>query len=331
MARSRDHWAYTLTHKPTGLYYIGGTTNVVKFINKTRKKLERGIHPLTEFQDVFKGWHEFNVSLTHCGSDFNMVREITNMLEHHTSLENPAIENPLCLNPTMPKVDTLNLSEADGLLGLYRRTPCVYRLTHVPTGRFYIGSTTNLRSRINRHRREVQTKDHHNERLEELTDNLNDFEIRIEVCDTEESARELEQKHLDEHHGAELCLNMGDSAIVAYKNTPDHIRKAISERRKGVATTPKGVPRTAEDKLKISIATRLAMEGQPGPNAGKHLSDVTKAKLSAARSKRLSIDGRIFLNVKEAAAYRGINTKTVKRRCDNTMDQIFKDWFYLPL
>lgn len=208
------------------------------------------------------------------------------------------------------------------------KTPCVYIMREKTTGKFYIGSTCHMAQRHERHLRDLTNGDHHNRTLQEIFTTEDNLVFDVLWLSTPDEIRTIEQSLLDEHHGKPECLNLGDSAIGAWKVVPESIRAAISERRKGVATTPKGKPRTAEEKLAISIATRAAVAGKPGPNFGKTLSDVTRQRLSEAKSKPVSICGVFYNGTMVAAKALNIPYGKVMKRIYSASER-FKDWFYI--
>lgn len=184
---------------------------------------------------------------------------------------------------------------------------CVYRLLHIPTEKYYFGSTSSLCARILRHLRELTTGKHHNRKLLEIFKDIGEFAVTVKHYNTREECQQAEQELIDIHHGHETCLNVGDSAVGAWKVVPEEMREIISKAQTGRPSLTKGVPRSEEDKRKISESTRRALVGKPGPNAGKTLSPETRAKVGAANAKPVSIAGTIYKGgVAEAARALGL-------------------------
>lgn len=121
----------------------------------------------------------------------------------------------------------------------------VYRITMGE--RFYVGSTINLRKRINDHFAELKIQKHSNRFMQRAWDKNKEFKVEVlQLCDQEELVK-MEQKYIDTVFGTENCMNMQPVAklqsgwkihrdIIAAR--PPRIfsaeeRKARSERSKG--------------------------------------------------------------------------------------------------
>lgn len=93
----------------------------------------------------------------------------------------------------------------------------VYKIEHVPSGRFYVGSSNNVERRFYEHRSELSLGTHHCRALMNIWRKHGastcTFEI-IKVCLTHVDALAHEQEWLDEHHGSRLCLNGSSIAFM---------------------------------------------------------------------------------------------------------------------
>lgn len=207
------------------------------------------------------------------------------------------------------------------------KTPCAYILRHKASGKFYIGSTGNMHQRLERHLRDLNKGIHHNTTLQDLYTDETGLLFDVLWSDSRDEVLKIEQSLLDQHHGTENCLNLGDAAVGAWKVVPDRIRRDIAERMRGNTFT-RGRRRSDEEKLAISLATRAAVAGKPGPNAGKNLSEETKQRLSAAKSNPLSVRGVFYNGTADAVKALGIPYKTLKNRLAS-VSQTFSDWFYV--
>jgi hypothetical protein len=82
----------------------------------------------------------------------------------------------------------------------------VYRITIGE--RFYIGSTINLRKRINDHFAELKIQKHANKFMQRAWDKNKEFNVEVlQLCDQEELLQ-MEQKYIDTVFGADDCMNM---------------------------------------------------------------------------------------------------------------------------
>ena len=115
----------------------------------------------------------------------------------------------------------------------------LYRIINKINNKFYIGSTTNIIERFYNHRSQLNRNIHDNSYLQRSwnkygKDNF-DF-ITLKECEEKDLITE-EQKELNTHFGNDYCYNLSPSADVSMR----------------------GVPRSEEVKLKIS----LAQKGKP--------------------------------------------------------------------
>ncbi|MGL5013283.1 MAG: NUMOD3 domain-containing DNA-binding protein [Bacteroidales bacterium] len=112
----------------------------------------------------------------------------------------------------------------------------VYKLLHVKSGKFYIGSSSNIEKRIKRHFRELSHGAHHCSRVQKLYDKNPDAEFKVGkiVCNREE-AYEIEQSIITENLDNKKFLNIGKGAIGGDNLTRNPRRLQIIENiRRGV-------------------------------------------------------------------------------------------------
>lgn len=82
----------------------------------------------------------------------------------------------------------------------------VYRITIGE--RFYVGSTINLRKRINDHFAELKIQKHANKFMQRAWDKNKEFNVEVlQLCDQEELLQ-MEQKYIDTVFGGDDCMNM---------------------------------------------------------------------------------------------------------------------------
>ena len=115
----------------------------------------------------------------------------------------------------------------------------LYKIVNKTNGKFYVGSTTNIIERFYNHRSQLNRNIHDNLYLQRSwnkygKDNF-DF-IILKECEEKDLITE-EQKELNTHFGKDYCYNLSPSADVSMR----------------------GIPRSKEVKLKIS----LAQKGKP--------------------------------------------------------------------
>lgn len=237
--------------------------------------------------------------------------------------------------------------------------PGVYLMEHLPTGVFYIGSSTNIQSRIRQHKRNLSLGIHKNPKLQDVCKNWNDMEVRYELCIDGETALDREQELLDNFRNSILLCNVALCSRIPWDmGMPDSVRSKISAfhtgRDYGDAFKQMrrekmlGIPRTDEEKRKLSEAlkgrkrppevvekVRLALTGKVRTDETRRRiseskiglpgSPISIAAMMAAVSIRVIINGITYPSIAEAARQLDIPHGTVKQRCHSRTER-FKDW-----
>lgn len=114
----------------------------------------------------------------------------------------------------------------------------IYKIRNITNDKFYVGSTQNRKVRFNTHRRQLRAGNHHCRILQQAWDKYGEeffkFEI-VEHVDDDASVFDVEQKWLDEHHGAVYCYNSSNSAVepphLSGENHPLHGKECSPETR----------------------------------------------------------------------------------------------------
>lgn len=145
----------------------------------------------------------------------------------------------------------------------------IYKITCTANGKFYIGSTVNVRQRWARHRKELRTDTHKNKNMQaswnKYGEDAFNFEIVEEVADMH-MLMVVEQKHLDMFVGAPDCFNYNRFADSPWRG------------KSGEGTPRYGSTHTPEARAKISAA----VSGEKHPNWGKTIDLAVREKIAAA-------------------------------------------------
>jgi predicted GIY-YIG superfamily endonuclease len=104
------------------------------------------------------------------------------------------------------------------------KTPAAYTLTHIPTGKFYIGSSKDVHARISRHKYNLNQGIHVTSELQNTYTGWDDMEVAVFETNTVEEALQMEQHGLDCHLGSSLCCNHYSEA----ENTRSENKQAVS-------------------------------------------------------------------------------------------------------
>lgn len=91
---------------------------------------------------------------------------------------------------------------------MYLSSPAQYKLTHRSSGKFYIGSTRDLRMRLNTHRSNLNRGVHPNHHFQKDYSTWSNIDVTVSYCNTVEQAIELEQTMLNRFHNTSLCCNL---------------------------------------------------------------------------------------------------------------------------
>ena len=150
----------------------------------------------------------------------------------------------------------------------------IYKITNTVTGKFYIGSAVNIKSRWADHRSRLGANKHHNRHLQNSWNKHGEDSFTFEVLEYCEKERliEREQFYIDNEKPAyNISPTAGNSLGV--KRT-DETKRKMSEAKMG---NQPWLGRTHSDETKRKIS-----EAKMGNRLGVKLTDETKRKISEA-------------------------------------------------
>lgn len=150
----------------------------------------------------------------------------------------------------------------------------VYVLTDEVTGKFYIGSSSNIVKRVKRHIDELRRGVHHNVNFQKVWEKTTGIIQSFLPTVTREEAYILEQDIMDRHAGNDKCLNIGLSVRGGDNLTRHPDRENIIKR----------IKKTLESRVAgLTPHERKLLWGKPGNRNGMwgktHTAEV-RAKLS---------------------------------------------------
>lgn len=211
----------------------------------------------------------------------------------------------------------------------------VYRIVNTRSGKAYVGSSVQLRSRFSAHRGELNRGTHHCQPLQRAWSKYSADAFRFEVlvyCDRNDVLF-FEQRFIDAGYGAyNTCRTAGNCAGVRQTEAR---KAAVSERHKGKATSAetrtkmseaaRGRVFSIEHRAKMSEARReyVAKNGtRPlsnetrarigAANKGRQLTDEHKAKIGAATRARAPKAPDLVRKIR-ALADEGVNMSKIAR------------------
>lgn len=157
----------------------------------------------------------------------------------------------------------------------------IYRMTHIPTGRTYIGQRS-----VRRNKRPESDGYHGSGTAWKNIYNAHPGECTKEVLivvDTKDEADRLEIEYIDKERNDKgpLCVNIapGGEGAGSGEDHPFFGKHHSEESRAKISEAKKGKHFSDEHKMKIGEANK----GKTSPRKGAHLSESTKHKMSEAR------------------------------------------------
>lgn len=197
------------------------------------------------------------------------------------------------------------------------REPGCYILNHIPSGTFYIGSTSNLLLRERNLLASLNNHNNHNPRLQELYWESTNVVFEYVVTADREEAYDLEQAELDKWLGHSRCLNVNNDArsVWAKGTMPEHRARSLTGRNTEIHSDKKyrlGHHNSTEqrmrqsDSIKASWANRERLKAVPRP---------------------VSVEGVRYNHAGEAAAALGYSRRTIVVRA-RTDDERYTNWLY---
>lgn len=208
------------------------------------------------------------------------------------------------------------------------KEPGCYIINFIESGKFYVGSTGDLRRRWNDHLNALNGGNHRNGPLQKAYDDDRRIEIEYLVTVDRESAYELEQQELNMWVGNPNCINQGNDARLGFRpgTRPTELqarmnlqlvgRKRSEEQRLNIrAGAFRRPPVTQETRQKLS---RLSL-GRV--NSEEHNEKIRQARLGVKRNesdittrKRIIVDGVVYPSITATAEQFKVSRSTVNER-----------------
>ena len=227
-----------------------------------------------------------------------------------------------------------------------KNEPGVYLIIDDENKKAYVGSTTELKRRYNRHVRELRNHEHYNPELQKLYDEKKDQLTFVGMAvEDKEHALELEQAVIDELHDTGVLCNKATDArhsTINFVLTEEHKAKLIAgnlgrpkseEQKQAISRSLTGRTLDPEHAAKARTA---ALGSKRSEEVRKQMSENFKgvpkseqAKLNMSLSKQnpVEIDNVVYHNASEAARQLNLKWNAVDYRIKSPN---FPDWKRLP-
>lgn len=193
--------------------------------------------------------------------------------------------------------------------------PGYYKLTHQPSGFFYVGSSQDLDKRISNHRSDLNRGTNSNKSLQQVYTNWSDMLVEKYPTATLTLARNGEQRLIDAYTNDPLFCNIGSSS-----NNPTAGVITTEIRQKLMATINHnqiGKPLSSFQRSRISAG-----------KIGVPRNEETRAAISLGKSRSVTIEGIQYDSIALASVALGITTSTIRYRVGSNNHK-YVNWKFL--
>lgn len=212
---------------------------------------------------------------------------------------------------------------------------CVaYTITHIKTGRIYVGSTSDAYGRENEHKCALRRGVHKNNPLQIAYNDDSRIEFSFWITNTMDEALDAEQDILNKYFSTGLLFNLASDARCSGRG----MRRSLKcrEKLRNVHLGRKFTQTHKENLSKTHIGKGLGRKLHPDTIAKMRVARIGKIPTSkqieilktanAKQLKPVSIAGITYESVSAAEKALGVTRQTIRRRINNQI--VFKDWQY---
>lgn len=205
----------------------------------------------------------------------------------------------------------------------------VYRIVSSSTGKYYIGSSVNLKKRIAGHFRSLRKGEHHNINLQKVYNKYGEADLRVEELRRTSSVqklRKLEAAYLKANISSKKCLNIGMASEggdnLSMNPNKEDIKRRITDttRRRMDALSPK--------QKQEKFGRKGVQNGMYGRTHTKEAREImSQANIGHSRNKGIKKSEQGRLNIKKAAQARAnsddyVNSFQGKRHTGSTKETL---------
>jgi group I intron endonuclease len=197
------------------------------------------------------------------------------------------------------------------------RNSGIYKITNIINGNFYIGSSSNIQKRRQKHFRYLRNGRHENKHLQNAFSKYGELAFVFEIIKYVEQSRLLEEEQLllNEHFGKpyfyNICGTAGSPSVKGRIKTELHREKIAQSVKQFYEQNPLHKQKLAEYKLGTSIPeeTRQKMRGSKKRGTVHHNAKLTESIVLEIRKK---YQPRAYSYGKLAEEF-GVDRKTIIR------------------
>ena len=163
----------------------------------------------------------------------------------------------------------------------------IYVITNTINGHYYGGSSVNIFARWSAHKHMARNGSRKSPYFYNALRKYDEqsFECKPIIICSKEHLELFEQRWLDKYYGNLKCYNKSPNADVPFRGAKhtEKTKKLLSELAMGRIPWNKGIPRTKQEKLAISVGTKNAMK-----NVDMSMTEDRRIKISHG------LKGRVF-------------------------------------
>lgn len=181
----------------------------------------------------------------------------------------------------------------------------IYKITHIDSGKVYVGSAVNLKKRLGRHRDDLRNKNHHSTKLQRAWDKHGEDQFAFSVIEYLTDKDQLiprEQFWID----SLAAVTNGYNTVPVAGSSLGH--KASPETKERIRRARLGSKATPEAKANMSKFQSIRMSSPEAKafiasiHLGRKRSDETKAKITAGKiGKVVSAEARLNMSTAQKA------------------------------
>lgn len=203
-----------------------------------------------------------------------------------------------------------------------------YMFYHEASGKAYVGSTVDLKTREETHRRFLELGTHKNKALQQAFNADQRLEFLYVPLESREEAFDAEQTLINEYYSQGLLFNKALDARYCGKglSPSEETRKKMSDWQMGKKHSAETLQKLKE-KAQGRVPSSAAIEAARVVNIGRKMSAEEAQRISARNKVPVQVGEVVYGSLFEAAAAHGITSASAHHRIHSS-NPLFSEWRY---